>query len=252
MNREYAAMLKLTGRPCLVVGGGAVAERKIAALLEAGADVTVISPSVTPAIRSWAETGGLSWLSFHYGTPEIIRNHELEGSEKDPVNKGGTVFPDLSPYVILFAATDSREVNDLLRREADKLGKLVNIADQPDTGNMTVPAVVHRGKLTLTVSTSGSSPALAAEIRRELESAYGPEYAPYVDFLSELRETMRERIPDTQKRQELLRRVPSWNVPERIRAGDFEIWRKEVLHTLKEASSPEEFTAAYVSIGPFF
>ncbi|SEG34653.1 bifunctional precorrin-2 dehydrogenase/sirohydrochlorin ferrochelatase [Paenibacillus sp. UNC499MF] len=244
--KEYPAMLRLQGKRCLVVGGGAVAERKIASLLEAGALVTVISPSAAEAVEKWAETGRIVWHRGCYGEQAHSYTKDSVGSDKGRPGKEAALYPDLSPYLVVFAATDNPQVNERVRADADEAGKLVSVADKPDGGSLVVPAVVRRGKLTLAVSTSGASPALSAAIRRDLLERYGPEYESYVDFLAELRELARRRVGDMPLRHELLRELPHWRVLERIAAGTYEVWKTALLDRLRAQNTEEAFAAAWM------
>jgi precorrin-2 dehydrogenase/sirohydrochlorin ferrochelatase len=186
--------LRLDGLRCVVAGGGKVAERKTAALLEAGAgDVKIISPAVTPAIRAWAEQGTVLWLERDFADGDLVG------------------------AALAFAATNRRDVNERVSSEAARCGCLANVADDPDGSGFAIPAVVRRGKLTLTVATGGASPALARRIRGELEARYGPEYEAWLDLLAEARGVIRERVSDTELRQELHRELERWDVPAHLR-----------------------------------
>lgn len=201
--------LRLDGLRCVVVGGGTVAERKIAALLEAKAsDITIVSPEATGAIRHWAEQGLVRWLERDYA----------EG--------------DLAAASVAFAATSRRGVNECVATEAARCGCLVSVADDPDGSGFAMPAVVRRGKLTLTVATDGASPALARRIRSELEERYGPEYEAWLDVLAEARLVVRELVGDTALRQELHRELERWDVPALLRLdGGIDIARLRVALT---------------------
>jgi precorrin-2 dehydrogenase/sirohydrochlorin ferrochelatase len=138
---------------CVVIGGGAVAERKARQLIEAGARPTVISPAISEALAGWREAGQLEHIARAYA----------EG--------------DLAGAALVIAATDDAAVNGLAAAEARRLGVLANIADDPGAGSFHTVATVRRGDLLISVSTGGASPGLAARLRRELEERYGPEYA---------------------------------------------------------------------------
>ena len=169
--------LKLAGRRCVVVGGGAVAERKAAALAEAGGQVTVISPRLTPALREWFRGGRVTALERPY----------QEG--------------DLTGAFVVVCATDDRQVNRRAAEEASAAGALVNVADAPELSDFTVPAHVARGDLLITVSTGGHSPALARRLREELEARYGPEYGQYLELLDEVRRSLKERLGSSGERE---------------------------------------------------
>jgi len=156
----HAVFLKLAGRPVVVIGGGPVAERKVRALLESQASVTVVSPDVTPGIRDLAGARGVRW------EPRPYRPGDLDGAR------------------LVYAATDEPAVNAAVRVDANRAGIWVNVADEPEACDFFAPAVVRRGDLTIAVSTNGASPALARRIREQLEAEFGPEYA---EALRELR-----------------------------------------------------------------
>lgn len=204
----------------------------------------MISPAAAAAVEKWAETGRITWRCGRYGEAGYSYTKDREGSDKGRPGTEASLYPDLSPYLIVFAATDNPQVNERVLADADKAGKLVSVADKPDSGNLIVPAAVRRGKLTLAVSTSGASPALSAKIGRELQERYGPEYEIYLDFLAELRELARSRVGDMPLRHELLRRLPNWRVLDRIAAGTYEAWRASLLGRFQAAQDSEEAFAA--------
>lgn len=159
----YPVFLNLTGRACTVVGGGRVAERKVKGLIASGASVTVISPEVTPGLTDLHGQGALTWIKRPY------RDGDLAGS------------------FLVIAATDDTEAQGLVHDEADRRNLLLNVADVPDLCGFILPATVRRGDLAVSVSTGGKSPALARNLRQELEKKIGPEYRTLVDILGVLR-----------------------------------------------------------------
>ncbi len=160
----YPVCLEITGQRCTVVGGGSVAERKVVGLLAAGARVLVISPILTDILIGLALEGRVEWLERGYQSG------------------------DLSGALLVFAATDSRDVQEAVVREANRTGQLVNVIDAPASCSFQVPAVVRRGDLTLAVSTGGKSPAVAAMVRGQLEENFGMEYAQLLDLMAWIRE----------------------------------------------------------------
>lgn len=186
----YPVMLDLESKPCLIVGGGRVAERKARALMEAGASVTVVSPQVTPQLEAWADEG-------------LIR------TQKNVYTIGLAVMAEAR---LVFAATGDATVNAQVCAEAEALGKLVNSADDAEAGGFIVPATLRRGRLTLSISTAGASPALAAKVCRQLEDTFGEEYAHYLELLHELRSAVQTTVADTSERQELFRAMMSWEL----------------------------------------
>ena len=164
---HFPVCLELAGRRCLVVGGGAVAERRIAGLLEAGAAITVIAPGLTPALAALASEGRL--------------RHEPRGYRDG----------DLAGFDLALAATDAGDVNAALAREGRARGVWVNAADDPANCTFILPALVRRGDLTVAVSTGGTSPALARAVREELERYLTADYATLAQIAAEARRELR-------------------------------------------------------------
>jgi precorrin-2 dehydrogenase/sirohydrochlorin ferrochelatase len=163
----YPISLNISDQLCLVIGGGKVAERKVLSLLEARARVRLISPQLTARLRELAEAGQIDWLARCFQPGDLV---------------------DGPFFLLVFAATDSRQVNESVAREAATAGKLVNVADAPERSSFHVPAMVRQGDLSIAVSTNGKSPALAARIRKQLGADYGQEYAVLLDLLGRIRE----------------------------------------------------------------
>jgi precorrin-2 dehydrogenase/sirohydrochlorin ferrochelatase len=193
--KYYPAYLDLRERPCLVIGGGAVAERKAIALLEAGASVTIISPALTPKLHELSESGKITHLQKQY-------------EEKD-----------LSGEFLVIAATDSAEVNTLVASACRKKHVLVNVAVPPEESTFIVPSVVERGDLLIAISTSGASPALARKIRQDIEQRYGTEYEIFLEKLSAIRKRALEEIPDEGKRRQVFQAIVDSDVIDLIRQG---------------------------------
>jgi precorrin-2 dehydrogenase / sirohydrochlorin ferrochelatase len=176
----YPVFLNLNGKKTVVVGGGKVAERKIRALLQTKADITVISPEITARIRREEIKGRIRYICRQY--------------------KQG----DLKNAFLVIAATDSAKINERVSREAPGL---VNVVDTPNMCNFIVPSVIKRGPLRIAVSTSGVSPALSRSIRQEIEQCYSKEFSAYLRSLRTIRSEAMKRIKDPQKRGEFLKAV---------------------------------------------
>lgn len=176
----YPVFLKLEGHKVLIVGGGAVAEQKIEAVLRSATDVTVIADAVTGRIRSWAEEGRLKHVAADY----------LPGMAQG--------------YFLVIACTDSEAVNHAVYEEATRSGALANAVDDPDHCSFYAPAVVSRGDFQIAISTGGHSPALAQQVRRELEEKYGPEYGPWTAWLGRARALLRRALPRSEGRRQML------------------------------------------------
>ncbi|ALC91492.1 hypothetical protein AM500_18135 [Bacillus sp. FJAT-18017] len=176
----YPIFLEIKGRPAVVIGGGKVAARKTAGLVEAGANVTVISPELIPELGTMFENGKIQW-------------------RKKPFSSN-----DLDDALLVIAATNDRETN-LKVKEAAGPNQLVTIADNPAASDFHVPSVVRRGKLNLAVSTSGASPTLAKKVRGELEKKYDERYVDYLEFLDESRTKILAKVIDSERKQQLLK-----------------------------------------------
>ncbi len=155
--RYYPINLDVQNRPCLVVGGGAVGHRKVNGLLKCGARVTVVSPAAVAALSEMAGRGIIDWHQRPY------RPADLDGK------------------LLVIGATDDEALNHRISQDAAERKILCNIADRPAVCNFILPAVIQRGDLVITVSTSGRSPAFAKKLRRDLEASFGE---PYADFLA--------------------------------------------------------------------
>ena len=164
----YPVSLDLTGRPCLVVGGGAVALRKASGLVEVGARVTVVSPSLTPALLRLASDAPLSWRPREY----------LAG--------------DAAGFVLVVVATDDRAVNAAVAAECRERGVWVNCADDPARCDFILPSVFRRGAVTVAVSTGGASPTMARLVREELEALLPDDVAPLTEIVAEVRRALGE------------------------------------------------------------
>ena len=176
----YPIFLKLEDRRVLIVGGGVIAEQKIEGVLRSARNVTVLAPEITSRIRTWAEEGRLKHVAGEY------RPGSAQG------------------YFLVIAATDSQEVNRAVYEEAERSGALANAVDDPGYCGFYSAAVVERGDFQIAISTGGASPALAQHVRRELEEKYGPEYRPWTAWLGRTRSLLRQALPPSERRKELL------------------------------------------------
>ncbi len=181
----FPMFVKLTGRPCLVVGAGEIGESKIASLLEAGAKVRVVALKATARVQSWAETKKIEWLARAW----------------EP--------SDLEGMFLVVAATSAAELQERVFEEAQRGGVLCNIVDVPDRCDFYSPAVVQRGALQIAISTAGQSPALAQRLRKDLEGEFGPEYEAWLDHLGEERDKLFAATLDAEERKRLLHDLAS-------------------------------------------
>jgi len=186
----------LQSRRCVVIGGGGEAERKVQGLLAANASVTVISESLTRNLTLWADEQRLTWL------PRPCQSGDLKGAW------------------LAIATTRDSALAARLKNEAETHGVLLNVTDDVPNSNFVAGAVMRRGALAIAVSTSGCSPALAARIRRQLERAFGPEYADFLDLLADLRQPVAARHPGFEERKAVWTQLLDSDVLNLLRKGE--------------------------------
>ncbi|MGF7185591.1 precorrin-2 dehydrogenase/sirohydrochlorin ferrochelatase [Desulfitispora alkaliphila] len=204
MTKVYPMHSKLENKPCVVVGGGEVAERKIKKLVSAGAKVTVISPDITTEIEILRSKGKLKVLKRPYA------------------------YGDMSNFFLAICATDIKEVNQEAARECDQHNILVNVVDDPDMSSFIVPSALHRGDLTISITTGGASPGLARKIKKDLELNYGPEYEEYINILKMVRVRVMSECNDPSIRKMIFREVLELGVLELIEAGNYTLAKERV------------------------
>jgi precorrin-2 dehydrogenase/sirohydrochlorin ferrochelatase len=204
--KTYPIFAVIEDKPCLVVGGGAVGERKVQDLLAAGAQVTVVSRTLTSALADLASRGKIAYLAQDFDETQV------------------------AGMALVMAATDDPEVNARVSAAAQDRGIWVNVADDPEHCTFIVPAQVKRGELTLAISTGGASPALARKLREELQLHFGPEYGLYLDLLRRVRtRLLTERRADSDN-AELFQRLVRSPLKDAVAIGD----RARVLKVLHE------------------
>jgi precorrin-2 dehydrogenase / sirohydrochlorin ferrochelatase len=195
----YIACLKLTGRRCLVVGGGAVGLEKVEGLLACDGDVTLIAPAAVDTLAGYASEGSIRWEQRSYAGPG-----DLEG-----------VF-------MVIAATDDTDANIAVFSDAERRAMLVNVVDVPPLCNFILPAIVRTGPLAIAISTAGASPALAKRMKREIEGSYGEPYARLAVLLNEVRGWAKGTLPTYQERKEFFEGIVNGDPDpvQLLRSGD--------------------------------
>ena len=217
--RYYPIYLDLRGRPCVVIGGGPVAEGKVKGLLEAGAHVTVISPQLTPQLRKMADEGHIVHVARRY--------------------QAG----DLTEAFLAISATNDRAVNEQVWQEgvesnvtsAGLSASLVNIVDDPPHCTFIAPSIVRRGDLVIAISTGGKAPALAVRLRQQLERTIGHEYARFLELAGMLRAPIAARYPDFEQRKALWYQLVDSDVLDLLRQGDEAAARRRVVEITRVA-----------------
>ncbi len=184
----YPVALRVTGRSCLVVGGGAVAARKVRSLVEARAAVTVVSPELGAELAAARSSGAWDWLRREFSAD------------------------DVDGCLLVIAATDDPTVNRMVAAAAARVGALCNVVDDQEACDFFVPSVIQRGRLQLTVSTGGSAPAVAVAVKRRLESAFPPEWGEAVAILGRARQEACARGLDEEARRGLARELAGLDI----------------------------------------
>lgn len=202
MGNYFPIALDVKGKKCVVIGGGAVARRKVQSLTECGAQVTVISPEACSELQGLANDGVIEWVQRPYR------------------------FGDLEGAMVVMAATDSEGCNQEVYQEALERGLLVNVCDDPPRCNFIVPSVVRRGSLTIAITTDGRSPMLARKIREDLEQVYGDEYEQFLTLMGKIRRHVLESGVSAAERPEIFRRLVYSDLIDLLRFGDRESVRR--------------------------
>jgi len=205
----YPVCLDVRGKRCVVVGGGKVATRKVAALVEASAEVVVVSADVCDAIT---ERGDVSVLH------KLWEESDLEGA------------------FLVIAATNDRPLNERIALAAREKRALCNVVDDASLSDFILPAVLRRGDLLVSVSTSGALPALARRIRGEFESVFERDYAEYLDIVREIREDIVKSVPDESVRREAFATLADPRFVTMIRERGREATRRELERIVREAA----------------
>jgi precorrin-2 dehydrogenase / sirohydrochlorin ferrochelatase len=189
---------RLHDKKTVLIGGNHEAERKAGELLACDARLTVISVTLTDKLRHMAEDKLFTWL------PRQYRPGDLEGA--------------FMTIVAEFHGDINRQVYD----EAEDRGILVNVMDDIPHCNFTFGSLVKRGALTLSVSTSGAAPALAVRLRERFEKEFGSEYAPFLEFMQQLRRPMAEFHTDFDARKRIWYELIDSDILDLFRQGQEE------------------------------
>jgi siroheme synthase-like protein len=194
----YIACLKLTGRRCVVVGGGDIGLEKVEGLLASEGKVTLIAPDAIPPLQRLAAEGSIDW----------VRREYREG--------------DLERTFIAIAATNDTDVNIKVYEDAERRAMLVNVVDVPPLCNFILPAIVRTGPLAIAISTAGASPALAKRIKVEIAATYGEHHARLAELLNEARGWAKGTLPTYQDRKVFFESIVGGEPDpiELLRAGD--------------------------------
>ena len=212
----YIACLRLTGRRCVVVGGGEVGLEKVEGLLACDGAVTLIAPEAVPELEALAAEGSIVWERREYETGD------LEGT------------------FIAIAATSDTDVNIRVFEDAERRAMLVNVVDVPPLCNFILPAIHRSDPLAIAISTAGASPALAKRLKREIAEQYGEPYARLAELLNEARGWAKGNLPTYQDRKEFFEGIVNGDPDpvELLRRGD-----EQGVLDLIEAAKPRAVAA---------
>ena len=196
-TRALPLLLRVEGKRVVVVGGGAVGERKATAARAAGAEVLLIAPSLTPRLSEMAQEGLIVLLQREYEDGDLI------GAD------------------VVFAATNSASTNRLIGEEARRLGALVNVSDDPESSDFSTPAVARSGEVEVYLSTGGGSPALARLVKSDIERLLGHEYDLLASLLRSIRPLVKARVRDDAERAALFEAIAHRDFLEILRSRDY-------------------------------
>jgi siroheme synthase-like protein len=200
----YIACLRLTGRHCVVVGGGDVGLEKVEGLLACDASVTLVAPEAHPALVELALEGSIVWCKREF------------------------TEADLESSLIAIAATGDTDVNIRVYEAAERRAMLVNVVDVPPLCNFILPAIVRTGPLAVAISTAGAAPALAKRMKREIAEVFGEPYAQLAVLLNDARGWAKATLPTYQDRKEFFESIVNGEPDpiELLRSGDTDRVRK--------------------------
>jgi precorrin-2 dehydrogenase/sirohydrochlorin ferrochelatase len=193
MPQYYPIFMDLKAQPVLVVGGGVVALRKVQTLLEHGAWVHIVSPRIVPEIEALINDKTCIWSEKEYATE------------------------DIQDAILVFSCTENEDVNAHVSRDSKAHHRPVNVVDDPAKCSFIVPSIMERGDLKIAVSTGGSSPIVARQVRSELENLYGYEMAEYLTMLKSWRNKAKSSL-SPEKRCIFWDRATDGEVKELIKA----------------------------------
>lgn len=215
MSEYYPITLHLKGKKVVVVGGGVVATRKVRTLLGTQAEITVISPVITSEMTKWVNSEQICWMEKPFAAE------------------------DVSDGFLIIAATNSKEVNEEVYQAINSY-QLFNRVDRPDQSNFSVPSTFRRGKLMVSVSTSGASPGLARKISHEISNDYDSTYEEYVEFLDNCRARVLGEIEEAEVRRHIFKELLDSSYLDLTRSHSLEERNERFLLLLRQSKQMED------------
>ncbi len=174
----FPLFLNILHQPILVVGGGEVACRKVETLVKAGANVTIVSPTIAPFLHELVKKQQCQWVQNFYSS-EFMH----------------------SGYMQAWATTDNPELNHQVHKDAKECGVLVNVVDDKPYCDFITPSMINRGRIQLAISSGGASPVLIRHLRESLEAVLPQNLALLADFCESKRQTIKEYLPAVSERR---------------------------------------------------
>ena len=222
----YPLFADLSGRQVLVVGGGVVGERKVAALLESGARVTVGAPDLTPALLGWVNDGQVQWLQGPF--------------EDDWLQQAWLVI----------AATSDAELHRHIAALADARRIFVNVVDDAEQSSFHVPSVIDRAPVTIAISSGGHAPMLARLLRERLEVLIDPVIGSVATLLAQMRQRIRTRLPDIALRRRFYERLLNGPVQSLLRRGQWALAEASTERLLDATETKPAGSVVLLGAGP--
>jgi len=201
----YPAFLDITAKRCLVVGGGKVAERKVAMLLQFNAHVTVVGPVITRTLLKLDHESKIEYFQRTYRAK------------------------DLDNTALVFACTDNSAINDKIKTEAARKKIPVNVVDNPDLCDFIVPSIIRKGDLTIAISTSGELPLLSKKLRQKIEELVTDDYLEYLHIIGEFRKHLMKTVKEARKRGLIMKDIAKMDIQEVIATGLAKIKKRTLL-----------------------
>ena len=207
---KYPIYLDLKDKKVVVIGAGPVAERKVKSLCDSGAKVVVVGRDIDRDFAKSCEEKSVKTIS------------------------GGYSKEYLKSAVLAIAATDDTFLNKQVYDDCHKLSVLCNVVDVPELCDFYVPAVVRRGDLQIAVSTDGSCPAYAANLRKKLEEIFTENHARFITELKTARERIIKRISDPDKRRQILQELVNDESFRRFINQGLEAWQRQLQELMEQ------------------
>jgi uroporphyrin-III C-methyltransferase/precorrin-2 dehydrogenase/sirohydrochlorin ferrochelatase len=207
--------LKVHQQPCVVVGGGEVAVRKVTMLLKAGAQISVVSPDCHAELLELVEAQKISWRQKHY---------QVE---------------DIQDCLLVVAATDDEPLNAQISQQAKQLGILVNVVDAPELCSFTMPAIIDRSPLVIAISSNGAAPVLARQLRARLETMIPASYGMLAQFARSFRDRVKQAFDSGQQRRIFWEQILQGPIAEMVMGGQRQRAEQMMQQAIQQQQPPQ-------------